>query len=396
MSPGAGSRGRSRSAGGVTRIWGSSAANVAPLPAFVLEVVFGVWALVAGLGQGSPMVTATGAILVVVGSVLVVVLLRTAVFPLTLADGYLRIPKVFGRTDVPLSSLAGVGLVYSVPTGAPGNAGWALTVWDRDRGIRLRRWRAASSLDPDAATRSGRPTADWTAPFDDEDLAYLAASGAGRVARQIYDAAVRVQGYNGPLRTRARQRAIVYDPDAMVSTVAWWSPDGAMGRAAGIPGPGPVGVAAASGAPWFPAGPAGVPVVPGPPAGVVWPEDPSVRRPAPVPTASPEVRRARRRSRRYSLASGLVIITAVLPVVVLLQQYGHLPTGELCQPVLGPPSVHPSAACDAWRHHQLTVFLPIASMLLVVFVVIVVLQVRSVQEVRRLSGQGRAVRPGVR
>jgi len=35
-------------------------------------------------------------------------------------------------------------------------------------------------------------------------------------------------------------------------------------------------------------------------------------------------------------------------------------------------------------------------MLLVVFVVIVVLQVRSVQEVRRLSGQGRAVRPGVR
>ncbi|HEV2361599.1 MAG TPA: hypothetical protein VGS21_07845 [Acidimicrobiales bacterium] len=170
--------------------------------------------------------------------------------PLVVTGGTLRIPRVFSSVRIPLASVSGVGLVYqfSPHVGLAGGArpvGWQLRVWSDDKVLVLARWTVVTWAQQRMRGRSGRvvrriENRDWTVPLPDEDAGYLARTKPGRAARLIYEATAEWQGQTGPLVSRAMEKRVVYEPAADFRVAAWWSPDGTMGRAAGLPGMDPL------------------------------------------------------------------------------------------------------------------------------------------------------------
>lgn len=62
--------------------------------------------------------------------------------------------------------------------------------------------------------------------------ALLASSRAGRVARQLYDGVLAIQGPLGNLSRLQMQRHPEVSASDAPETTAYWSPDGEMGRTA--------------------------------------------------------------------------------------------------------------------------------------------------------------------
>jgi hypothetical protein len=155
--------------------------------------------------------------------------------PMRISDGNLHVPTAFGSRTIPLSAISGVGLMYRL---IPRLTGWTPVVWGQNGlPVQLGRWTVLTWKNPGAkgARKILQVQRDWTAPVDHEDAGYLASTRAGQATTAIYDAALAWQGRTGPLCTQALEKAITYDPNASARLIAWWSPDGSMGRAVGLP-----------------------------------------------------------------------------------------------------------------------------------------------------------------
>lgn len=178
---------------------------------------------------------------------------------LMLTTHTLRRPRVLRRAQItPLDQVTGIGLVYLRHVGDPAPQGWFLYLWTTgdipcDLGIfyspiswlhpvrKVRRKFLA--VEPSAPERV-RPWVDNYRfgfrfnPVTQTDPDKIAATYAGRVAREIYGRVLAYQGPSGLLVLRQDQKHVpvpaVYDS---VMQSAYWSPDGELGHAAAKPLP---------------------------------------------------------------------------------------------------------------------------------------------------------------
>jgi hypothetical protein len=128
---------------------------------------------------------------------------------------------------IPLADVSGVGLLfqYSPGTGRRALPGWYLTLWsERDGRCQIPQLLVSAHNWIPPAT----PHSEWHLPF--EDSAALARTKPGLVALKLVQLIDRVQGPDGLLVTRHDEKHVVSDRFAIPQSVAWWSPDGAMGR----------------------------------------------------------------------------------------------------------------------------------------------------------------------
>jgi hypothetical protein len=188
-----------------------------------------------------------GLVFVVMGTMFLVPFLRPRV---TLRAGTLRIPRgIFHTTRIAAGGVTGIGLAFRLVRSPRGlAAGWYLTVWQgagagEQTGIsyvpmlgRFRGPAAAKKLlaaapggDPGAARRGF--SLDGFDPAAQTDEARLASTYPGRVARDLYQRVLSLQGPNGLLAATEQQKhGHVSGRWALAKVLAVWSPDGVMSR----------------------------------------------------------------------------------------------------------------------------------------------------------------------
>jgi hypothetical protein len=204
-------------------------------------LVLGLWAmsltlLIGGTEQQhgeAPFVTG---IVMTVFTTPFAVLFSTMFRPLVITTAEVRIPAGFRTATIRTDQVAGIGLLYRRTPNSRAPEGWFLELWD-DTARRYqvgRIFRAGLRLPtppgekrPLIGLRVNRP-ADW--PLPGEDPGVLANSRPGKIARSVYDFVLRVQGPGGPLAQQELQKHVRADRWAATKTLAWWSPDGQMGR----------------------------------------------------------------------------------------------------------------------------------------------------------------------
>jgi hypothetical protein len=350
--------------------------------------VIGIWLLVAGATEKdgtAPFVT--GIFITAMSIPLYAMVFGVFVRPLIIDQGVLKIPTMFGHRDLSLRSLSGIGLVYRI---LPRTSGWTLQIWsDGNQPIQIRRFTVTNMRNPKLASGVKRRIGvvrDWTIPLPKENAKILSSTRSGRAATAIFQSAMSLQGTAGPLVHSAKQKSLVYDPNSLSKTLAWWSPDGFMGRAKGLPAPDSAKLADPS-----QCDVAAIPSDVGL-AGVgggasLWGPINAISQPLPdvVPQVSPEVQKARKRNLYMTFASTPFFIAIALAFVLLLGRQGLLANGEVCAAVMGPASAHPSIACNAWRHHQLVTFVWIGSLLALGLIATIVFQFRAFRHFVRTS-----------
>jgi hypothetical protein len=154
-----------------------------------------------------------------------------------LTDSALLIPKGFGTISIPISDIAGIGLLFCY---WPFGTGWRKTPsWD------LFVWRVDSSCEKDFAVsyfdrkqelpglqlKPRRVDQDYVATrVRRADASRLAASRPGQVALDIYKRVLAAQGASGPLARQQLQKTASWsNQDRAPLTIAYWSPDGNIG-----------------------------------------------------------------------------------------------------------------------------------------------------------------------
>lgn len=188
-----------------------------------------------------------GLLFIVMASSFLQLLLRPRI---TLRAGTLRIPRgAFHTTRIAVGDVTGIGLAFRLVSSATGRrvgAGWYLTVW-HDAGAGEQTgisyvpmvWRYRG---PAAAARflvagpaesgghAGREFAlDRFDPAAQTDVAKLAATHPGRVARDLYQRVLSLQGPGGLLAATEQQKHVPPSGHWSLATVlAVWSPDGVM------------------------------------------------------------------------------------------------------------------------------------------------------------------------
>jgi len=369
------------------KIWGASGIFWFSMISYLFYGVIGVWLLVAGaLEKNGTAPFVTGIFITAVFILLCALSYGNFVRPLVIARGVLKIPKTFGHREVLLASLSGVGLVYRLVP----RTGWMLQIWDGEgKPIQIRRFSVTSRRSPRLASGVKRRIGgvrDWTIPLPMENTKVLGSTKSGHVATQLFESALAWQGTGGALVQSAKQKAAVYDPNSLSKTLAWWSPDGYMGRATGLPGPDPAKLADPS-----LCDVAAIPryaslIGPSPAA---WSLDPmpviGQTPPHEVPQVSPEVQKARKRNLLLTFASFPFLIAFAIASALVLGHPGLLANDEVCAAVLGRAPVHASTACNAWRHHQLITFLWIGIPLAIGLIATIVFQIRATRELVRRS-----------
>jgi hypothetical protein len=373
---------------GRIRIWGASRIFWFYTIMYLFYGVIGISLLVAGaLEKNGTAPFVTGIVITAMFVPLYVLLIGSFGRPLIIERGTLRIPKAFGHREISLKTLSGVGLVYRQ---VPRTPGWLLQLWGDDgKPIEVRRFTVTSMRNPTLASGVKRRIGgmrDWTVPLPNENTRALGLSRAGCVATTIFDSALASQGPGGPLLRLAKQKAVLYDPNSLSKTLAWWSPDGYMGRAKGLPPPDSAKLA----------DPTQCDVAPMP-HDALLPllshaelfSDPihsiSQSPLTEVPLASPAVQKARKRNLRMTFAGLPFLIAIAIALSLLLGSQGHLASGELCAAVLGPKPVHASTTCNMWRHHQLITFIWIGSLLALGLLAVITFQVRAAGNLLRTS-----------
>jgi hypothetical protein len=229
----------------------------------VLSSGIGALMLVAGIlagtsaGSDGPFFIAMGAFWIVYGLAMIV----PAFWPLlVLTADALRRPRLLRRAHtIPFGQVTGIGLVYKRAPGARTPQGWFLYLWTtgdvpRDTGIGYEParwlhpasqvWQKFLAVEPRAAKLRGpvdsRRFSENFNPVTQTDPDKIAATCAGRAAREIYDRVLADQGPSGPLAVRQDQKHISV-PGAHRGQNAYWSPDGELGLATAQPQPaGPV------------------------------------------------------------------------------------------------------------------------------------------------------------
>jgi hypothetical protein len=243
---------------GRTRYWPRSWFLNAVAAMLIVKMALGFWLTyisIGGLVTGSwarstrgwaYAILPVGLLLILLGAWFLILLLRPT---LVLTTDSLRIPRgTFRVLDIPLSDITGIGLVFRRFIGYGSQrppAGWYLTVWhshgnERRLGIAYAPalWRNSGSrakakflagTAPSATPGDGRNFS--LAKFDpasETDPVKLAATYAGRVAREIHDRVLAQQGPAGPMAAAERQKQ--FPAIREEGALAIWYPDGAMGR----------------------------------------------------------------------------------------------------------------------------------------------------------------------
>jgi hypothetical protein len=231
---------------------------------------------------------------------------------------------------------------------------------------------------------------DWTIPLPHENAVTLAASKPGRAAMELYRAVLHEQGLSGPLVTEARQKTVTYDPNSSTPAMAWWSPDGAMGRAQGLPAADPSKLADPSRyqSTFVSAFPARGSLSSAPPSRRTVRS--SVLEPITAPSASPDVQRARRVNAILTLAQ-IPAFVALGLLIATLNRSGYASPGVPCGAVFG-HARGPTAACDAWRHHRIVLCVWWAVGIAIAVAALSVAQVRTLRTLRRAPKPG--ITPG--
>jgi hypothetical protein len=193
------------------------------------------------LAVGPISAMATGFLLGYVVLLSLLIALSSSVWrKIVLTESQLRVPKGFGfgSTKIPVSEIAGVGLLYCYwPrwTGYRQVNRWSLYFWRSDgsrisdpafgivdkekepKGVRLKQRRLDEAW---VAERMANASSD-----------HLAQSNPGRIASDIYQRVVDLQGPSGSLTVNQLQKTSGswsnQDPAAL--TIGYWSPDGTLG-----------------------------------------------------------------------------------------------------------------------------------------------------------------------
>lgn len=208
---------------------------------FYLVVVLALWAmsltlLIGGVEQQHGQAPFVTGIVMTVFTTPVVVLFSTTFRSLVITTAEVRIPVGFRTATIRTDQVAGIGLLYRRTPNSRAPEGWFLELWDGTaRRYQVGRiFRAGLRLPtppgekrPLIGLRVNRP-AEW--PLPGEDPALLGNSKPGQIARSIYDFVLKVQGPHGPLAEQELQKHERADRWAVTKTLAWWSPDGQMGR----------------------------------------------------------------------------------------------------------------------------------------------------------------------
>lgn len=140
---------------------------------------------------------------------------------LAVVNGSLRIARGLGSRSIALTSVTGVGLLFQYRFRSM--SGWYLTIWD-DVG------------DQHVLEQFVLAAPGWQLPqkqepkLPHEDSQQLQSSRPGQIARQLFDLAMNAQGPTGLLATEHRQTRASTDPYGTTQTIAYWSPDGNIGR----------------------------------------------------------------------------------------------------------------------------------------------------------------------
>jgi len=177
-----------------------------------------------------------GAILVAIGAVFTGVAAVAAFRPVRITGGELRLARMWSTVRIPVSDIAGVGLLFV--DGAPGTrvvCGWSPYVWRTDRTVvalgtgRFVPRRVVRAGDPSATKRVvvGKNGIDALASTD---MAALAGSAAGTAATRVRSFVLASQGPAGPLARQELQREPTRPADAGALFTAYWSPTGESGR----------------------------------------------------------------------------------------------------------------------------------------------------------------------
>ena len=182
-------------------------------------LIVGVCLLVAGVIQGDDALWIIGALITAATLPFVALMGSAALRPMVLTDEFLQVPGAVRSRRIYLGDIAGVGLLYR--EGVP--SGWFLEAWDFTG--------TTFEIDRMAIITGHR---DRKAP--QEDAGELAHSRAGEAAKEIYERALARQGPEGPLARQGPEGPLSVGAIQAVSdatTLAWWSPDGTMGRVGG-------------------------------------------------------------------------------------------------------------------------------------------------------------------
>lgn len=181
----------------------------------------------------------TGVVMTPIAGAALLALLRRTLRPAVLDNIALRLPGGFGTKRVLVGDIAGVGLLYRVPSGGRFPMGWYTQVWDKnghlyalDKSV-VTSTRAERRTQGPLTRQKGRFVweRDWSLPLPHEDAEELASTRPGRAAKEIYDRVLELQGPTGPLALRELQKLTKAPAaDYLGSVKAWWSPDGTMGR----------------------------------------------------------------------------------------------------------------------------------------------------------------------
>jgi len=214
----------------------------------VFALAWGLWLLWSGVtwdygkfkspifGFSGVLSLVVGVIAVGLGPLMLFAALRT---PVILAADTLRVPKGFRRISLPVNDIAGVGLVFKRNQGGTGGlpSGWYLMVWRCDGHFQY----TGIGYIP-AVFRRGNPGGGQSRsvsavkfnPVADTDSRQLASTYAAQVARDIYDHVMSRQGPSGPLAVQQLQKHVqAGGPWGTSPILAYWSPDGSIGPAAG-------------------------------------------------------------------------------------------------------------------------------------------------------------------
>ncbi len=176
-------------------------------------------------------------LIVLAANLAVVTLWTIALFrPIRIAGNVLRVPRLVSTQEIPLSDIAGVGLLFKKESvGTRRSSGWYPYVWRGDgSAIRLgttefvpRQWIRPG--DPDAVPRKMVMKGNID-ELRSTDPQLLAESPVGRLAAGIHEQVAHVQGPVGLLLTRHLQKVGRPPPNSAGRLTAYWSPDGEVGK----------------------------------------------------------------------------------------------------------------------------------------------------------------------
>ena len=134
---------------------------------------------------------------------------------------------------IPISDIAGVGLLFRSGNAVFGYRGWYLTIWRAERSsqqLDQSCWLPTSFVVESGGTTSLTSNSKSFDPVTGTNRTELQRTQAAAVAKEIYARVYAAQGPNGPLATLALKRHPVVGQSPGAPVRAWWSPaDGAIG-----------------------------------------------------------------------------------------------------------------------------------------------------------------------